>query len=73
MPNQTKALIAIVSIIILISGIFVLTKSRPVENPAISMSSSSVSSMVASSSKTVLSSSSQVVSSLPLSEVVKAC
>lgn len=60
MSNSTKAVIAIVSIIILISGIFVLTKSRPVEN---STSSSSLVSSMSFSSKAVLSSSSQVVSS----------
>jgi hypothetical protein len=60
MSTSTKAIIAIVSIIILISGIFIITKSRPVEN--ITSSNSSVSSM-SFSSKAVLSSSSQVVSS----------
>lgn len=61
MPNQTKAIIAIVSIIILISGVFVFTKSRPAENSTSSISSVSV---IASSSKSSLSSSSQLVSSL---------
>lgn len=71
MPNSTKAIIAIVSVIILSSGIFVLTKSRPVENPAVTVSSSSVAVQVSSSSKSVLSSSSQVVSSSSQSEIIK--
>jgi hypothetical protein len=58
-PTATKAIIAIVSIIILASGIFVLTKSRQVETPSIATSSSSVSSLISSTSKTALSLSSQ--------------
>jgi hypothetical protein len=58
-PTTTKAIIAIVSIIILASGIFVLTKSRPVETPSIATSSSSVYSLISSSSKAALSLSSQ--------------
>jgi hypothetical protein len=57
MPNFTRAIIAIVTIIILISGIFVFTKSRPVENASIS--SAGVSS-IHSNSKAVLTSNSQV-------------
>jgi hypothetical protein len=59
MSNTIKALIAIVSIIILGSGIFVFTRSRSVEN----LSNQDISSPVSSSSKsTVLSSGSQTVS-----------
>jgi hypothetical protein len=58
-PTTTKAIIAIVSTIILASGIFVMTKSRPVETPSIATSSSSVYSLISSTSKAALSLSSQ--------------
>jgi hypothetical protein len=73
MPNQTKALIAIVSIIILVSGIFVLTKSRPAEvNLNSNVTSSSVLSSIVNSVLSVKSSiSSQLVSSSSQSEIAK--
>ena len=65
MSNTIKALIAIVSIIILGSGIFVLTKSRTVENIP-NTSISSVSQMISSSSlKVVVSSVSKIAFNMP--------
>jgi hypothetical protein len=73
MPNSTKAILAIVSIIILISGVFVLTKSRSAEvNLNSNITSSSVSNSAISSVLSVKSSaSSQLISSSSQSEVAK--
>jgi hypothetical protein len=73
MPNSTKAIIAIVSIIILISGVFVLTKSRPTEvNLNSNLTSSLVSNSVTSSVLSIRSStSSQIISSSSQSEAAK--
>jgi hypothetical protein len=74
MSSKTQALIVAIIAVIAISGIYILTKSRPVENPSnVSVSSSS---QIASfsSSKAVLSSSSVIVSSSStgVSKVVEA-
>jgi hypothetical protein len=73
MPNSTKATLAIVSIIILISGVFVLTKSRPSEvNLNSNITSSSVSiSTISSVLSTKSSISSLLISSSSQSEAAK--
>jgi hypothetical protein len=72
MSNKSQITIALVSLLVITtSGIFILSKTRPAENPSVSVASSSASSLVSSSLKSVLSSSSQLVSSSSQSEVAK--